>query len=443
MRIKRAGRAGRRSPLALYDTVLFDLDGTLTDSAEGILRSVDYALEHMGYPPVPEHQRRLYVGPPLLESFQKLNGMTPEQSLEGVRLFRERYNKIGWTENRVYAGIPRMLRALKAQGVRLAVATAKPVAFAEQVIEHFGLMPYFDCVSSAPMDESGLPKEELIRRALTGNDGRIAMVGDRLYDMEGAKRAGVAAIGALYGYGSREELERAGADVVCDSVDALSMALLGGDSAAPGVFITFEGIDGCGKTTQLGMLKDWLELCGWQPLATREPGGCKIGEAIRAMLLERANDGMTSECEALLFAASRAQHTQTVLRPELERGGMVLGDRYVDSSIAYQGCGRGLGAQAVAEINRVATRGLVPDMTLYYDLDTDSARRRRAASGEDDRIEREQNDFHMRVRAGFDELARREPDRVRVLDASLPPEALFERTRALAMELLANSARSL
>ena len=151
--------------MALYDTVLFDLDGTLTDSAEGILRSVDYALEHMGYPLVPEHQRRLYVGPPLLDSFQKLNGMTPEQSLEGVRLFRERYNKIGWMENRVYTGIPRMLRALKAQGVRLAVATATPGGFAELVIEYFGLMPYVDCRCAAPLAVCG-------RQQLLGHDAQ-------------------------------------------------------------------------------------------------------------------------------------------------------------------------------------------------------------------------------------------------------------------------------
>ena len=182
-----------------------------------------------------------------------------------------------------------------------------------------------------------------------------------------------------------------------------------------------------------------LARCGEAHLAL--PGGCPLGERIRAMLLDTGSEGMTAECEALLFAASRAQHTATVLRPALQGGGMVLADRYVDSSMAYQGAGRGLGMEAVRGINRMATRGLEPDMTLLYRLDPERARARR--QGEDDRIERERSEFHRRVCEGFDELMRSEPGRVRALDATLAPDALFERTRALAMELLARDAQRL
>ena len=425
----------------MYDCVLFDLDGTLTDSAPGIVASVEYALERMGRGALPEEWKRLYVGPPLLDSFQRLNGMTPDEALEGVRFFRERYSRVGWQENRVYPGVPALLRTLKARGVYLAVATAKPVAFAHQVLEHFGLAPYFDRICAAPMDESGLPKEELIRRALPEGAVRAAMVGDRMYDMEGARRAGVDGIGVMYGYGARDELDKAGARHICATVGDLAELLYEGAAPEPGLMLTFEGIDGCGKTTQLGMLRDWLELCGWQVTATREPGGCPLGERIRAMLLDTGSEGMTAECEALLFAASRAQHTATVLRPALQGGCMVLADRYVDSSMAYQGAGRGLGMEAVRGINRMATRGLEPDMTLLYRLDPERARARR--QGEDDRIERERSEFHRRVCEGFDELMRSEPGRVKALDAALKPDALFERTRALTMELLARDAQRL
>ena len=423
----------------MYDYVLFDLDGTLTDSAKGILASVDYAVEKMGLAPIPPEKRRLYIGPPLLDSFQQINGMTVEESYEGVRLFRERYNRVGWMENRVYEGIPHMLRALKSRGVYLGVATAKPVAFAEMVLNYFGLAPYFDAISSAPMDESGLPKEELIRRALPEGAKNVAMVGDRLYDMEGARRAGVSAIGALYGYGSREELEKSGADHICETPDDLARLLLDGENDAPGTFISFEGIDGCGKTTQVALMQDWLRECGWRVLSTREPGGSPIGEKVRQILISNDNKGMTPECEALLFAAARAQHTDEVLRPALKGGYIVLGDRYVDSSIAYQGWARGLGEEKVRSINAVATRGLMPELTLMFDLSPEEARRRR--SGEEDRIEREKLEFHNRVREGFKRIAGADAQRVKVIDASQDADTVFEHIKRQVMELLARQAQ--
>lgn len=423
----------------MYDYVLFDLDGTLTDSAKGILASVDYAVEKMGLAPIPPEKRRLYIGPPLLDSFQRINGMTVEESYEGVRLFRERYNRIGWMENRVYEGIPHMLRALKSRGVYLGVATAKPVAFAEMVLKYFGLTPYFDAISSAPMDESGLPKEELIRCALPAGAKNVAMVGDRLYDMEGAHRAGVSAIGALYGYGSRDELERSGADHICETPDDLARLLLDGENDAFGTFISFEGIDGCGKTTQVALMQDWLRECGWRVLSTREPGGSPIGEKVRQILIGNENNGMTPECEALLFAAARAQHTDEVLRPALKGGCIVLGDRYVDSSIAYQGWARGLGEEKVRAINSAATRGLEPELTLLFDISPDEARHRRR--GEDDRIEREKMDFHNRVREGFNRIAAQNPERVKTIDASKSVQNVFECAKGYVMDLLARRAQ--
>lgn len=422
----------------MYDYVVFDLDGTLTDSASGILASVEYAIERMGFAPIPDEKRRLYIGPPLLDSFQRINGMTLEQSYECVRLFRERYNRIGWMENRVYTGIPRMLRALRARGVHLYVATAKPVMFAEMVLDYFGLTPYFDAISSAPMDESGLPKEELIRRALPEGAQNAAMVGDRLYDIEGAHKAGISAIGALYGYGSREEFKKAGADYICESVDELAALLLDGEGYAPGTFISFEGIDGCGKSTQVENMRAWLAECGWDVLATREPGGSPIGESVRSILIDKKNTGMTAECEALLFAASRAQHTGEVILPALERGEIVLGDRYVDSSIAYQGWARGMGEDNVANINRVATRGLEPELTMVFDLSPEEARRRR--KGEDDRIEREKLEFHQSVREGFLRIARANPERVKIVDAFADKDTVFASAKSLVMKLLAQKA---
>lgn len=416
----------------MYDCVLFDLDGTLTDSASGIMRSMNYALESMGYALLPADKQRLYVGPTLLDSFINLHGMTEEQALKGVEIFRERYSKIGWQENRVYEGIPCMLKSLKAQGVYLGVATAKPVKFAERVLEYYGLDRYMDAIVAAPMDESGMPKAELIRRALPAKARSSVMVGDRVYDIDGARQAGIGAIGALYGYGSRAELS--GADAVCGSVDELSQAL-GVEKCAAGVFISMEGIDGCGKSTQWQMLRDWLELCGWRVKATREPGGTPAGEAIRELLLNKADLDIGPECEALLFAASRAQHTRAVIRPALEKGEVVLSDRYLDSSLAYQGMGRGIGMDEVMQMNLAAVNGVMPDMTFFFDLDTERARLRRR--GEDDRIEREKAEFHRRVRTGFIKLCAAEPARIKRLDAELSPEALFDIVRQSAMERLA------
>jgi dTMP kinase len=188
------------------------------------------------------------------------------------------------------------------------------------------------------------------------------------------------------------------------------------------MFVTFEGIDGSGKSTQAELLRDRLEADGHEVVLTREPGGTELGERIRELVLHGAD--MTPWAEALLYAASRAQHVAEVVRPALDRGAWVVCDRYVDSSVAYQGVGRGLGLDRVLDLNLAAVGGLVPDRTFLLELEVSDLARR---LGDDhDRLEREAEDFHSRVADGYRELAARFPERIVVLDAGLPAESLAE-----------------
>src|SRR5262245_45545290 len=186
------------------------------------------------------------------------------------------------------------------------------------------------------------------------------------------------------------------------------------------MFVTFEGIDGSGKTTQAALLAEWARGGGHEVVAVREPGGTALGERIRELLLDGPE--MTPWAEAALFAAARAELAERVIRPALERGAWVVCDRYVDSSLAYQGAARGLGVEAVRELNDVATGGLVPDVTFVLLLDLDDALARR--SGRPDRIEREDDEFVRRVDACYRELAAASPGRYVALDGSLPSDEL-------------------
>lgn len=193
------------------------------------------------------------------------------------------------------------------------------------------------------------------------------------------------------------------------------------------MFITLEGPEGAGKTTQGRLLAQYLTRTRYQVLHVREPGGTSIGEQIRVLLLDPRSREMAARTEMLLFAASRAQLVAEVIGPALARGTLVLCDRYVDASLAYQGVGRHLGIEIVRRVNLVATGGLTPDLTLLLDIDAAAGlRRARAASAEGsvpgdgevgDRMERETVTFHERVREGFLSLARNEPQRIRVIDA--------------------------
>ena len=204
----------------------------------------------------------------------------------------------------------------------------------------------------------------------------------------------------------------------------------------PGTFVAFEGGEGAGKSTQLSLLAGWLRERGSTVVVTREPGATPAGQRLREMLLDPATGRLAPRAEALLYAADRAQHVAEVVRPALERGEVVLTDRYVDSSLAYQGAGRDLERDDVARLSRWATEGLVPDLVVLLDVDPEVGLARARAGGELDRIEAESLAFHRRVREGFRELAAGAPDRYLVLDAALPAEQLQEAVRARLATLL-------
>jgi dTMP kinase len=190
------------------------------------------------------------------------------------------------------------------------------------------------------------------------------------------------------------------------------------------VFVSFEGTDGSGKSTQAELLRAALAAEGRDVVLTREPGGTELGERIRALLLDGPE--MSAWTEAALFAASRAQHVEEVIRPALERGADVVCDRFVDSSLAYQGIGRGLGVDEVLELNLHATDGLLPDRTVLLLLDSETAV---ARAGESDRLEREGDDFRLSVDDAYRELAERFPDRIISIDATGEPETIAREVR--------------
>ncbi|MBQ3276917.1 MAG: HAD hydrolase-like protein [Oscillospiraceae bacterium] len=213
-----------------YSTILFDLDGTLTDPVLGICRSIQYALGKAGRPVGPLEHYHKWIGPPLLRSFEVYANATPEEAQEMLRFYRERFSSVGLFENEVYPGIPALLSALKDRGARLAVATGKPTIYSRQILEHFDLMQYMDVVSGISLDKEPLDKCQVILHALytlgETDKSRCVMVGDRAHDAIGAKMGGVDFIGVLYGYGSRDELEAEGADVIASDVTELRRILL-------------------------------------------------------------------------------------------------------------------------------------------------------------------------------------------------------------------------
>ncbi|MCG2622943.1 dTMP kinase [Arthrobacter sp. I2-34] len=201
--------------------------------------------------------------------------------------------------------------------------------------------------------------------------------------------------------------------------------------------MAFEGGDGAGKSTQAAALQQRLEAAGRTVLRTREPGGTPIGEKLRALVLEHGHGSIDPRTEALLFAASRAAHVAQVIRPALERGDVVICDRYMDSSIAYQGAGRGLGLATVRGLNLWATEAVLPDLTVLLDVDPEQGRHRRTAQdAAEDRLESEPDDFHSRIRAAFLELAVADPDHYLVLDARAGRDELAEAVAGRITELL-------
>ena len=192
--------------------------------------------------------------------------------------------------------------------------------------------------------------------------------------------------------------------------------------SSPGVFIALEGGDGAGKSTQARLLCAWLEELGHTVVVTREPGGTIFGRTVRELVLH--GDHVAPRAEALLFAADRAHHVETLIKPALGRGDVVITDRYVDSSIAYQGAGRDLGVDEIRQLNAWATGGLVPTLTVLIDLPADVGRARRG--GVHDRLESESAAFHRAVRDLFLALAKADPDRYLIVDGEVPPEQIHE-----------------
>lgn len=400
-----------------YQTVVWDLDGTLSDSAPGILFSVRYALDRMGFPTPEEKVLRLFLGPPLAASFTAHCGMTQAQAKQAAGFYRECYLGGQWMNNRLYPGIFRLLTALKRQGAYLAVATGKPRSTAENVLRFFGILPLFDKVVGPADGELYARKEEAIAEAIQGRDNAV-MVGDRTMDFEGASRVGIPCIAAGYGYGSKEEAARCGAAHWAANVSDLCRLLEVDKPKENGYFISFEGNDGSGKSTQIAMLVERLEKLGLSVKRTREPGGCPLSEAIRGILLDKHNSAMFDMTEALLFAAARAQHVREVIAPALMAGSVVVSDRFVDSSIAYQGAGQGLGEGTVARINVFAVDRWMPDTTVYLDIDYKTAMSRRSKASETDRIERYDDGFHYRAQEAFRRLCSQEPLRFLRVDAT-------------------------
>ena len=421
-----------------YTTVLFDLDGTLTKSEEGITRSALFAAEKMGFSGYTKEQFMAFIGPPLYASFQKICGMTPEQAEEAIVIYRSRFSTIGWAENEVYPGIAQLMRSLKKNGVRIAIATAKPQDFAEKIAKKFGFAPYLDAIVGPGFGNKHESKAAIVKKAMDLLGGVPVMVGDRCFDVDGGKDNGIDTIGVTYGYGTREELEQAGATYVVDTVEELADVLLGDAPRAKGVFITIEGVDGCGKTTQREALIVHLRELGWEIQLTREPGGDAMAEKIRDLVLDPVNTAISDLTEAYLYAASRAQNVHAMVRPALQSGKAVVCDRFVDSSIAYQGGGRQLGTQRVAQINKEAVGGCWPDITVYLRMEPEKALSRRLNASEPDRLEREKESFFVRTYEAYEELYAKEENKARVItvDASRTIEEVTQQMLALFDEKL-------
>lgn len=215
----------------MYQTILFDLDGTLTDPGEGITNSVAYSLRRYGIEVTDRTELYKFIGPPLYQSYMNFYGFDEATAHQAVEVYREYFGPKGLFENEVYPGMPELLSALKEAGKTLLVATSKPEGYARQILEHFDLAKYFDFIGGSTMDGSRIAKGDVIRYTLEQagieNDGTLLMIGDREHDVLGAAESGIPCIGVLFGYGSREELTAAGAKYLAADVSDISRIILG------------------------------------------------------------------------------------------------------------------------------------------------------------------------------------------------------------------------
>ncbi|MGQ7329336.1 HAD family hydrolase [Streptococcus suis] len=213
----------------MYQTILFDLDGTLTDSGQGILNSVAYALEKMGIEEPDTANLNRFIGPPLYESFSRFYQLSPEDTQSAVDAFRVYFKEKGMFENQLYPGIIPLLEELRTVGKTLVIATSKPEIFAKQILEHFGIAHYFDVIAGASLDSSRISKADVIGYAINQLEAfpkHAVMIGDREHDIEGARMHQLPAIGVLYGYGSKQEFEKAGATMIVETIQDLKRVLL-------------------------------------------------------------------------------------------------------------------------------------------------------------------------------------------------------------------------
>ncbi len=200
-----------------------------------------------------------------------------------------------------------------------------------------------------------------------------------------------------------------------------------------GLFITFEGADGCGKTTQIELLEKYLKSKKFETIVTLEPGGSDIGKKLRQILLHY--DGYVSDiCEMFLYLADRAQHIETVVLENIKKNKIVLCDRHIDSTVAYQGYARGQNIEQINLLNNIATKGYKPDLTFVFDVDSEIAQKR--VGKEKDRLEQESLEFHKKVRNGYLELAKKYPKRIKVINANLSIEEVFEQVKKIIDEIL-------
>ncbi|MEA5016101.1 MAG: dTMP kinase [Candidatus Limiplasma sp.] len=419
-----------------YDAVIFDLDGTLCNAEQGIVSSALYALEQLGHSLPQGADPRGIIGPPLVHGFERVLGLPAELIPRATELYCQHFDREGMYKYTVYPHIRSILRMLREEGAYLAVATSKSEKPCRAVLDHFALTHYFDRIITADSNHSVASKVELVRRALPERYERAAMVGDRCFDMEAARANGIEGIGAGYGFGSDQELRDAGAEHIVPDTEALRALLCQGAEIPRGFFLTVEGLDGSGKTTQVDLLEKSLRAYGFSVLRTREPGGCPISEDIRQIILDTKNMEMSPACEALLYAAARAQHVAQVIRPAVETGMLVLCDRFVDSSIAYQGGGRELGLESVQQINAPAVGDMMPDATLYLEIDFRVGLQRRLGASAPDRLELEAFDFHERVQKTYERLLHDNRKRFMVVDAGQEPEAVAEDALALVLARL-------
>jgi len=219
----------------------------------------------------------------------------------------------------------------------------------------------------------------------------------------------------------------------------------GAGNPRPGVFITFEGPDGSGKSTQMRLLAERLRGSGYRILESVEPGGTSIGRQIRRILLDPANQELCPTTELLLMFAARAQNVEQWILPALAEGKIVLSDRFTDSTIAYQGAGRNLGIETVLEVDRIACHGVAPDLTLVIDIDAEAGlarahcRNRSRAGASESRIDEQAVEFHRKVREAYHSLAAREPRRVRLIDGNAQPEVIAERVWEAVRGVLPNA----